>query len=870
MIDANSANQLPSQNQVIYLKDYQAPLFNIQSVDLQFDLIPERTLVTSKLRIKANTDQRVLILDGEQLDIVEVQLDDAVLTDKQYDYSNNQLTIENVPDEFSLRTIVAIEPEKNTQLSGLYQSSGNYCTQCEAEGFRRITFFLDRPDVLSIFNVKIIADQSDFPVLLSNGNPQESGELHDGKHYAVWNDPHPKPSYLFALIAGKLEKVSDQFTTFSGNEIELNIYAEPHNVDKCGYALESLIRSMKWDEEVYGREYDLSVYNVVAVDDFNMGAMENKGLNVFNSKYVLALPDTATDSDFEGIESVIGHEYFHNWSGNRVTCRDWFQLSLKEGFTVFRDQEFSADMSSRGVKRINDVNILRTHQFKEDAGPMAHPVRPASYEEINNFYTVTVYNKGAEVVRMLHSLLGPKQFRLGTDLYFDRHDGQAVTTDDFVKALEDANDRDFSQFKRWYVQAGTPTVKVTETYQDTIYKLDIEQSCPDTPDNVEKKSFHIPLAIRLLDEQGDEQLSETVLELTDAKQAFTFEGIKSRPVLSFLRGYSAPVKVEFEQSNEHLDCLIQHDDDPFARWEAMQKRILPELLNQYQNGQVLQQLSDSIVAVFKQILSNAESEDLAMLSSLLTLPSESYLSDFCMPIKPQLLREVRESFAHLLAQEFESQLLDLYQHNHRLEYVLNGEEVGKRSLKNTCLGYLARLNKQKYFDLALKQYQTATNMTDCFAALNVLVNSDFTDKDTVLNDFYTTWQENALVMDKWFSVQAMARQKDVFEKVQGLFSHSAFSMKNPNKVRSLLGAFAHNLAGFHQEDGSAYAFYADRILELDIINPQVAARMVGVFNQWKAFDSSYADLMVKELKRIESHSELSKDIREIVSKALKN
>ena len=873
MIDANTAAMLPKQNNTIYLKDYQSPLFSIESVNLQFDLIPNRTLVTSVLTIQAESTERKLVLDGEQLELLEITIDGIALTAQQYEYDKNQLTIEAVPEKFELKTVVAIEPEKNTQLSGLYQSSGNYCTQCEAEGFRRITFFFDRPDVLSVFKVKIIAEKTDFPVLLANGNPQESGELADGKHFAIWDDPHPKPSYLFALVAGKLEQVSGEFITMSGKKVALNILAEPHNIDKCEYALGALIRSMQWDEEVYGREYDLEVYNVVAVDDFNMGAMENKGLNVFNSKYVLALPDTATDNDFEGIESVIGHEYFHNWSGNRVTCRDWFQLSLKEGFTVFRDQEFSGDMGSRGVKRINDVNILRTYQFKEDAGPMAHPVRPASYEEINNFYTVTVYNKGAEVVRMLHTLLGADQFRQGTDLYFDRYDGQAVTTDDFVQSLADASGRDLTQFKRWYSQAGTPTLQLTEDYVDDSFHLTVKQSCPETPDKVdgkavEKKPFHLPLRIRLLSEQGDELLPETVLELTEAQQTFEFHNIAEKPVLSFLRGYSAPVKIQLEQSTLQLDCLIRNDDDPFVRWEAMQQRMLAILLEQYRKGEKLSALPDSLASLFVQLLEDAKNEDPAILAALLLLPNESYLSSFCEPIDPQSLHQVRESFVSLIAQQCEQQLLQTYQDNHKPHYVLNGEEAGKRDLKCVCLNYLMKLGKAEYYDLAKTQFDAADNMTDSFMALSSLVNSAYVEKSVVLDAFYSKWQDNALVLDKWFAVQAGARNFETFSEVQRLCSHPAFSMKNPNKVRSLIGAFAQNMGAFHQTDGAAYQFYADKILELDSINSQVSARLVSAFNAWKSYAKDYAMLMQKELKRIEAHDGLSKDVREIVSKAL--
>jgi len=868
MTDARSASQQQKMNQVVYLKDYQEPEFAINSVDLEFELSPDRTIVHSVLQMEAMSESRTLILDGEGLELLDIQLDGEEISDDRYQYQNNRLEIHDVPESFELKTTVCIAPEKNTQLSGLYQSSGNYCTQCEAEGFRRITFFLDRPDVLSVFTVKIIADKETNPILLSNGNPIEQGDLDAGKHFAIWHDPHPKPSYLFALVAGKLEKVSDEFTTASGNKVALNVWSEPHNVDKCDFALQSLIKSMEWDEQVYGREYDLEAYNVVAVDDFNMGAMENKGLNVFNSKFVLALPDTATDSDFEGIESVIGHEYFHNWSGNRVTCRDWFQLSLKEGFTVFRDQEFSGDMGSRGVKRVNDVNILRTHQFKEDAGPMSHPVRPASYEEINNFYTVTVYNKGAEVVRMLHTILGVEQFRSGTDLYFDRHDGQAVTTDDFVKALEDANDRDFNQFKRWYDQAGTPVLMLEENYSDGQYALTVTQSFPEPASANNNKPFHMPIKLRLLSTEGDEIMAEVVWELTEETQILELEGIPSRPVLSFLRGYSAPVKVEFEQSEEDLDCLIRFDDDPFVRWEAMQKRMLAVLLEQYKLGQAPTELSESLNQLFIELFDNVENEDPDFFAELLMLPNENYLSGFCQPIKPHLLRSIREAFFDLIASNYEYYFKKLYANLQSPEYEYNSEQIGHRRLKNLSLGYLVRLGKQEYYDQALEQFKEATNMTDSSAAMGAIVNSNHERKIGVLKAFYKKWQNHPLVLDKWFAVQASTKIGDVYKQVQYLTEDPAFSMKNPNKVRALLGTFAQNIGAFHQADGEAYEFYADKILELDAINPQVAARMVSVFNTWKTYFDVYADLMKVQLQRIESHPGLSKDVREIVTKAL--
>lgn len=855
------------QNTTIYLKDYLPPEFQIEATELQFELLSGHTRVTANLTIKKVADTNDLQLQGEQLSIVRIELDGSELAAGQgYDYSDNQLTVYQVPDQFVLSSVVEIEPEKNTQLSGLYQSSGNYCTQCEAEGFRRITFFADRPDVLSVYTVTIEADQEQYPVLLSNGNQVSSEALPGGRQRVVWHDPHPKPCYLFALVAGKLERVTDQFVTASGNTVELNVYAEPHNIDKCDHALRSLIKSMQWDEQVYGCEYDLDIYNIVAVDDFNMGAMENKGLNIFNSKYVLALPETATDSDFDNIESVIGHEYFHNWSGNRVTCRDWFQLSLKEGFTVFRDQEFSADMGSRGVKRIQDVNILRTHQFKEDDGPMAHPVRPQSYEEINNFYTVTVYNKGAEVVRMLHTLVGAEDFRRGTDLYFSRHDGQAVTTDDFVQALTEASGRDLRQFKRWYDQAGTPELTLQESFSDGVYKLTVRQYCSATPGQLNKLPFHIPLRLALLDEDGQQLLPDTVVELTEEEQTFEF-ALERQPVLSFLRGFSAPVKVVKDWSDTELDCLVKHDDDPFVRWEAMQQRLLAMLLDSYKNDVELDQLPTSLTSIFTALL-QAPMGDLAMQAELLSLPSLSYLADFCHPIEPQKLQSVYQRLEWLLAKEFERQWTELFLSVQSEQYELSPVAAGQRQLKNVCLRYLLRLGKSEYQQLAVRQYKAADNMTDALAALSQLTNNDYPQATELLQHFYDRWQANALVVDKWFTLQASAAVDGVFDNVKRLLEHPAFSLTNPNKVRSLLGAFAHNLAAFHRADGEPYQFYADQIIALDAINPQVAARLVGVFNQWRVFEPVCADAMHAQLQRLAAHQTLSKDVREIVSKAL--
>jgi len=850
----------------VYLKDYQPPKFWIKQVRLNFDLGKNSTQVVAELDLIRNGDHtEALVLDGEKFTLLSLHIDQTLLEQDQYMTTNETLIIHSVPEVFTLTIKTVLEPHLNTELSGLYQSSGNFCTQCEAEGFRRISYFLDRPDVMAEYHVTMKADKATCPVLLSNGNPVDSGDNADGTHWAQWHDPHPKPSYLFALVAGNLERVSDSFTTQSGDTIALHIFAQAHNIDKCDHAMQSLIKSMRWDEQIYGREYDLMVYNIVAVDDFNMGAMENKGLNVFNSKYVLANQKTATDSDFEGIESVIAHEYFHNWSGNRVTCRDWFQLSLKEGFTVFRDQEFSADMGSRAVKRIRDVQVLRAYQFKEDAGPMAHPVRPDSYQEINNFYTATIYQKGAEVIRMMHSLVGSQGFRKGSDLYFEKFDGQAVTTEDFVSCIEQANDIDLQQFRLWYSQSGTPEVVAKQEYKKGVLTLSFKQSCPATPGQETKKPFVIPVSIALFDTQGNTVLSDTLV-LTEEQQDFEFK-VDSKPLVSLLRDFSAPIKLQFDQSDFELAQLVKIDDNGFTRWEAMQRLslnlLLPAIQNKVLDESGYQRLLDSFRALIV-----SEPDDKAILAEMLSLPSTTYLAELCKPIDPQAVCTMREQLVLKLSVDLESDFSALYNDNNKATtFSLSSDAMAQRVLKNVALKYLTNTAKPEHYQTALRQYQSANNMTDQLAAFVALAHSDYPDRDLVVNDFLNQSQNDALVLDKWFAIQAMS-PKATLKDIQELINHDSFSISNPNKVRSLIGAFSGNLAAFHQSDGSAYQFLAEQVIALDKINPQVAARLVSVFNNWKSFDSAYSEQMRLALESIGEVSDLTKDVTEIVSKAL--
>ena len=854
----------------IYLKDYQAPQFLIPKVGLEAYLGADKTRITATLSIKRNSQDisQKLILNGEKLTLTSLKINGRVLSEQDYELTEVLLTIADVPDEFDLEIQTELQPHLNTELSGLYQSSGNFCTQCEAEGFRRITYFLDRPDVLSVYDVRIKADKQTCPVLLSNGNLISKGDVDGENHWVHWHDPHPKPSYLFALVAGDLKHISDQFQTASGELIKLNIYTQAHNISKCQHAMDSLKASMKWDEEVYGREYDLRVYNIVAVDDFNMGAMENKGLNVFNSKYVLADQQSATDADFEGIESVIGHEYFHNWSGNRVTCRDWFQLSLKEGFTVFRDQEFSADMGSRSVKRIRDVQILRAYQFKEDAGPMSHPVRPDSYQEINNFYTATVYNKGAEVIRMMRSLVGADGFRKGADLYFDTFDGQAVTTEDFVQSIEKANGIDLTQFRRWYTQSGTPEVQVEQRYSNGSLYLDFHQVCPPTPGQPSKEAFQIPISVALFSKNGD-KLKEDMLVLDQTEQSVEFSGFSEQPLVSILRDFSAPIKLDIKYSDQDLARLVAIDDNGFARWEAMQRLSLNVILPAIETGQIDEQAYQLLLNAMQALVAS-NPDDKAVFAEMLTLPSAAYITELCSPIRPKRIAQVRQECVVRLARDMESNFHAIYANNNqRKEFSLSGEAIAERALKNRALSYLVATEQAAYHALASHQYHVANNMTDRLAAFSSLIMSDYPERAVLIDDFYQQWKDDNLVLDKWFALQASTPKLESLDAVKGLVNHSAFSMSNPNKVRALIGAFSGNLLGFHREDGLGYQFFADTVLELNAINPQVAARMVGVFNNWKLLAEPNQTLVKKQLERIRSTDNLAKDVTEIVTKALK-
>ncbi|WP_236166940.1 aminopeptidase N [Pseudomonas fulva] len=880
------------QPQVIHLKDYKAPEYLIDETHLTFELFEDHTLVHAQLIMRRNPVHGgglpALVLDGQQLELVRAALDDEPLQAGDYQIDAGSLTVQPRAAQFTLDTTVKIHPETNTALEGLYKSGKMFCTQCEAEGFRKITYYLDRPDVMSIFTTTVIAEQHRYPVLLSNGNPVGSGPAEDGRHWATWEDPFMKPAYLFALVAGDLWCVEDTFTRQSGRDVTLRIYVEPENIDKCDHAMVSLKKSMRWDEEVYGREYDLDIFMIVAVNDFNMGAMENKGLNIFNSSCVLARAETATDAAHQRVEAVVAHEYFHNWSGNRVTCRDWFQLSLKEGFTVFRDAEFSADMNSRTVKRIEDVAYLRTHQFAEDAGPMAHPVRPDSFIEISNFYTLTVYEKGSEVVRMVRTLLGAEGFRQGSDLYFERHDGQAVTTDDFIKAMEDANGVDLTQFKRWYSQAGTPRLEVSDAYDEAArtYSLTFRQSCPPTPDKAEKLPFVIPVELGLLDAQGNDlplQLagessavgSTRVLSVTEAEQTFVFQGIEARPLPSLLRGFSAPVKLSFPYDRDQLMFLMQHDSDGFNRWEAGQQlavQVLHELIGQHQLGQALQ-LDPRLLKALDTVLGDT-SLDAAMVAEMLSLPGEGYLTEISQVADVDAIHAAREFARRQIAEHLFEPLWTRYQANRAVSrntaYVASAEHFARRSLQNIALSYLMLSVKPQVLEATLEQFEQCDNMTERLTALAVLVNSPFeAERAKALESFAEHFKDNPLVMDQWFSVQAASTLPGGLARVKALMQHPAFTLKNPNKVRAVVGAFAgQNLVNFHAADGSGYRFLADLVIELNALNPQIAPRQLAPLTRWRKYDAARQTLMKGELERILAAGELSSDVYEVVSKSL--
>ena len=868
----------------IELKDYRQPDYWIDHTELKVELGEDVTRVTSRLTMRLNdaiTDEKQpdLMLHGSDQALESITVDGNKLAADDY-----VLTAENVrfainKAAFTVEIVSLIRPQDNTSLEGLYKSNTMYCTQCEAEGFRKITYYLDRPDVMSRFKTTIVANKTSYPVLLSNGNDIDRGDLENGLHFVTWEDPFPKPCYLFALVAGDLRHVEDSFSTQSGREVALRMFVEPHNIDKCQHGMISLKKSMTWDEEVYGREYDLDIFMIVAVDDFNMGAMENKGLNIFNSSCVLARPDTATDATYQRIESIVAHEYFHNWSGNRVTCRDWFQLSLKEGFTVFRDSEFSADMNSRAVKRIEDVTVLRSAQFAEDGGPMAHPIRPDSYIEINNFYTLTIYEKGAEVVRMIHNIVGAEGFRKGSDLYFDRHDGQAVTCDDFVKAMEDANGADLSQFMNWYTQAGTPVLKASDHYdaEKQQYQLTINQNCPPTPGQPEKKPFHIPFSLGLVGPDGSDLPLNTngdttqVLHLKNKTETFVFENISSKPLPSLLRGFSAPVKVEYDYSRDELMFQMSHDSDGFNRWDACQRLAVAVVLELADRGSD-SSVDSRLVEAFGHVLDDV-SVDPAVTAEMLRLPAESYLAEQVDEARPQAIHAARDNARYAIASQLQDKLLATYKRNRVSgEYRPDAVDIARRSLANTCLSYLVLLDGEGVA-LARGQFDRADNMTDQFSALSALVNGPGVRAQTearhCLDVFYNQWKADANVMEQWFAVQSSSPERGTLEHIQALITHSDFDLKNPNKVRAVLGGFCmRNPAQFHREDGAGYQFLAELILQLDKLNPQVASRMLTPLTRWKGFNESTRQQMRSALESIQKGDKLSPDVFEVVSKSL--
>ena len=864
--------------QPIYLKDYQVPAYLVDQTELRFELDEEETLVRATLQLRRNPQsgqvRAPLELNGHpSVELCRLSIDGEILAERDFTRTDERLIIPSVPEQFRLECLTRIHPESNTALEGLYKSDGIFCTQCEAEGFRRITFYPDRPDVMSVFRTTVVADRNRYPVLLSNGNPVERGEENDGRHFVTWEDPFPKPAYLFALVAGDLAVLEDSYTTASGRPVQLKIYADKKDLDKLGHAMASLKRAMRWDEQTYGREYDLDIYMIVAVDFFNMGAMENKGLNIFNTSCVLASPRTTTDAAFQRVEGVVAHEYFHNWSGNRVTCRDWFQLSLKEGFTVFRDAEFSADVNSRTVKRIEDVSLLRTAQFAEDSGPMAHPVRPESFIEISNFYTLTVYEKGAEVVRMLHTLLGPELFRKGADLYFERHDGQAVTTDDFVQAMADVSGRDLTQFKRWYSQAGTPRLEVSDRWEESsgTYRLRLRQSCPPTPGQAEKQPFHLPVRYGLLGPEGEEYTAG-VLELTEAEQTFVFDNLPQRPIPSLLRGFSAPVRLDYPYTDQQLQRLLQHDQDGFNRWDAGQRmalRLLQQLIDAQQKGGELS-VPESFVASWRAVLTD-DALDPAMVAQLLRLPTEAYLAEQAEEIDVQGIHQAREFLRGALARALEAEWEAAYRRCASDEaYSPDADAIARRSLKNLSLGYLIATGKECWLSLAQEQYAAADNMTDQQAALSGVVHSRFREAGAALLErFREQWQQEALVMNQWLMVQASDPWPGALERVRQLQEHPLFDARNPNKLRALVGTFcAQNPTAFHAEDGSGYRYLADWILRLNSQNPQIAARLLTPLTRWKRYPQRARELMRAELERIQQTPELSADVYEVVSKSL--
>ncbi|MBK7415991.1 MAG: aminopeptidase N [Dechloromonas sp.] len=854
--------------QTIYLKDYTAPAYLVDTVDLDISIETSATTVTATLSMRRNPEvaAQPLVLDGDELETQSV----TVNGEKAVFFATpNTLTIEQLPDTFTLQTVVHINPDKNTRLSGMYRSKDGYFTQCEAQGFRRITWFLDRPDVMSTYTVTLHADKSAMPILLANGNPVAAGEEPNGRHWARWADPFRKPCYLFAVVAGKLDGLFDIFKTASGREVNLAIYVEPGKLDQCPHAMAALKKSMLWDEQRFGLECDLDHYMIVAVGDFNMGAMENKGLNIFNTKYVLARADVATDIDFENIDRVVAHEYFHNWTGNRVTCRDWFQLSLKEGLTVFRDQEFGADLHNRSIARIREVRGLRAGQFPEDAGPMAHPIRPASFVEINNFYTATVYEKGAEVIRMIQTLIGRDKFRLGMDEYFRRHDGQAVTCEDFVAAMAAASGFDFSQFMRWYNQPGTPMVTVNGVFDEKIgrYTLTCTQTNPRASDD---SPYLIPLRVALFDAAGALiHGSEQTIELTTATQQFHIDNLSAEPVPSLLRDFSAPVILDFAYTPEQLTHLLAFESDPFNAWEAGQ-RLATQLILQATAAIAAGKAPvwpTSFIDAARRLLQTQAERGAAFVAEALTLPGEATLAEALEVVNPDALHAARNALRRHLAEQLEGEFSGVYAAlAPKTTYAPSSEQAGNRALRNVCLSYLLELNDEFVRQLALQQFRSADNMTDQFAALAALAQTDCAERETALAEFYERWQHEALVVDKWLAVQSGSRLPNTLDTVKKLTTHPAFDLTNPNKVYSLIRNFGANLARFHTADG--YAFLAEQTCLLDAKNPQVASRLARCFDRWKKFDAEHQKHARLALESIRDHAELSRDVLEVVTRSL--
>ncbi|MFB2874875.1 aminopeptidase N [Aeromonas jandaei] len=861
-----------------YRQDYQAPLYWIDTIDLDFQLQEPQTRVTAITRIRRNGEHNApLVLDGEQLTLESIAIDGIPC--EHYEQGESSLTIFNLPAECVLTIVTLLDPAANTALEGLYKSGDAFCTQCEAEGFRRITYYLDRPDILARYSTRITADKAKYPFLLSNGNKVDSGDLGDGRHFVQWQDPFPKPSYLFALVAGDFDVERNHYVTKSGRKVALEIFVDKGNLDRAGFAMESLINSMRWDEQRFGLEYDLDIYMIVAVDFFNMGAMENKGLNIFNSRFVLANPATATDNDYNDIERVIGHEYFHNWTGNRVTCRDWFQLSLKEGLTVFRDQEFSSDLGSRGVNRIDNVRTMRGPQFAEDAGPMAHPIRPDVVIEMNNFYTLTVYEKGSEVIRMMHTLLGETAFQAGMRLYFERHDGSAATCDDFVQAMEDASGVDLGRFRRWYSQSGTPELTVTDEYDvaSGVYRLHVSQHTPPTQDQPQKLPLHIPLDIELYDEQGaiiplqyQGKAIGNVLDVLEAEQTFVFDQVPVKPVPSLLRDFSAPVKLHFDYSDEALAFLMRHARNEFARWDAAQMLINKAVIDgvaRVQHGQGVE-LSQTLLAAFIAILGDAEL-DPALKAEILTLPGEATLAELFEVADIDAIHQVRNEITTSLAQAFGAQLLVTYESLHLPGYQVVHADMAKRALKSVVLGYLAALDAGSADLLVRQQYAAADNMTDTLAALQVANSYLLPCRSELLADFEGKWARDGLVLDNWLRLVGSKPAEDVLEEVQQAMAHPTFSIRNPNRLRALVGSFAmNNQVQFHAINGRGYRFLTDLLIELNEVNPQVASRLITPLIQFKRLDEGRKALIRAELTRLANLEGLARDLFEKVSKAL--